>query len=186
MDEGNYKSFFRLGEKERIIKYMKPLLGLRNMWIASGLTGFLFVALFFLVPFSFAVLSGGGFPEVFLIVFFIALIILGISVVFALLKYSKQDYWFTNSRVIIKTGLIGYKINSIPFERISDVIITRTFWESIFGIGGLFIQSFAGQITYGNRMGSEGSMPGVPFPEETQELIFKLIKDKRKTEKLTM
>ena len=80
---------------------------------------------------------------------------------------------------------MGYTIHSIPLERISDVIVSRTFWERIFGFGSVLIQSLAGQVTYGRKLGAEGSLLAVPNPEGVQKLIFDLIKKKRKTEKLS-
>ena len=70
-------------------------------------------------------------------------------------------------------------------ERISDVMVSRTFLERIFGFGSVLIQSLAGQITYGRRLGAEGSLLAVPDPEGIQKLIFELIKKKRKAEKLS-
>lgn len=108
----------------------------------------------------------------------------------AFLRYKKEYYWITNKRVLIKKGFIGYHVYAIPFERISDIIISRSFLEQLLGFGSLMIQSLAGQasFTYGGerrrRFGAEGSMLAVPEPEETQELIFNLIKEKRKKEKL--
>jgi len=101
------------------------------------------------------------------------------------MRYKHQHYWITNKRVIYKRGLIGYKISSIPLERISDIILSRTFLERIFGFGSLHVQTLAGQITYGGRMGAEACLLAVPNPEEIQELIFQLLKRKRKAEKIT-
>lgn len=105
--------------------------------------------------------------------------------VFASLRYSKQFYWITNKRVIYKRGLIGYRITSIPYERISDVVISHTFWERLFGFGSLHIQSLAGQVSGTHTLGSEGVLLAISNPEEIQELIFKLVKSKRKEERLT-
>ncbi len=112
--------------------------------------------------------------------------ILVLVFVFASLRYNKRMYWITNKRIICKRGLIGYRINSIPFERISDVLISRSFIESLFGFGSVHVQSLAGQYSYRGRYGSEGNLMAVADPEGTQKLIFDLIKQKRKEEKLTM
>ena len=42
-------------------------------------------------------------------------------------------YWLTNQRVILASGFIGYKVRSIPLERISDVSLSRTFPEMVAG-----------------------------------------------------
>jgi len=116
--------------------------------------------------------------------FFDFLLLIGIWALVDM-KYKKQHYWITTKRVIYKRGLIGYKISSIPLERISDIILSRTFLERLFGFGSLHVQTLAGQITHGGRSGAEAMLLAVPNPEETQELIFQLVKKKRKAEKIT-
>ncbi|MCD6478222.1 MAG: PH domain-containing protein [Candidatus Aenigmarchaeota archaeon] len=86
--------------------------------------------------------------------------------------------------MVVKKGIIGYQITSIPYERISDIIISRSFLENFFGIASLHLQTLAGQISSG-RFGSEGQLLAVPDPEELQSKILKLAKEKRKKEKLT-
>lgn len=103
-------------------------------------------------------------------------------------SYNKFYYWITNKRVVTKRGILGYQVVSIPFERISDIIISRTFLENVFGIASLHVQSLAGQISYPrySMLGSEGQLFAIPNPEETQNKILKLVKLKRKAEGLTM
>ncbi|RLG15953.1 hypothetical protein DRN63_04800, partial [Nanoarchaeota archaeon] len=103
-------------------------------------------------------------------------------------SYGKFYYWITNKRIVMKRGVIGYKIISIPYERISDIIISRSLLERIFGIASLHIQSLAGQFSISTYavMGSEGQLLAIPNPEETQKKILQLIRAKRKEEGLTM
>jgi uncharacterized membrane protein YdbT with pleckstrin-like domain len=107
-----------------------------------------------------------------------------ISILLSTYKYNWQHYWITNKRVVEQTGLIGHTIISVPLERISDIILTRSFIEKVLGYGSLQIQTLAGQLTYGKSYGSELSLSAVPNPEETQQLIFKLIEEKRRSERL--
>ncbi len=67
-------------------------------------------------------------------------------------------YWITNQRVIIRRGLIGYSINSIPLERVSNVLISRSFLERLFGFDSLHVQTLAGQYTAHGRLGEEGNL----------------------------
>jgi uncharacterized membrane protein YdbT with pleckstrin-like domain len=169
---------FQLQKGEKIIKEIKPLPVLQwYFFLRSFLVIFFvliwFIWIFFLVPmFS-----------------LIGLLIIGACLVLIFLisrnMYHYQYYWITNKRVIYRRGILGYTISSIPLERISDVIVTRTFLERIFGFGSVLVQSLAGQITY-QRLGAEGSLLAVPDPEGTQRLIFEMIRKKRKEEKLTM
>lgn len=184
------QKFFKLQEGEKVVKEIKPLPALKWYFLIKehgillvGIPIFLFyifhtlfLPIFSLFPiFSLVVIIlTSGLALSFVIVFLIAY-----------LRYKHQYYWITNKRVIYKEGLIGYKVTSIPLERISDVIISRTFFERIFGFGSILIQSLAGQVS-GGRLGAEASLLAVPNPEETQELIFELVKRKRKEEEITM
>lgn len=176
------KKLFDMQEGEKVIKDIKPLPVLKWYFFIRSVIGLFFFMLFFIwiifIPKLF-------FTGISLILSFFVLIIFVIFYLIANNRYNYQHYWITNKRVLYRKGILGYTISSIPLERISDVIVSRTFWERVFGFGSVLIQSLAGQITYGRRLGAEGSFLAVPDPEETQKLIFDLIKKKRKTEKLS-
>ena len=168
---------FQLQTGEKIVKDLKPLPVLKWYFFLPGLV-IAFIFLLGLIAPLF--LIGRSFLGIML--FFISA---GLMYLVANNRYNYQHYWITNKRVLYRRGILGYTISSIPLERISDVIVSRTFLERIFGFGSVLIQSLAGQISYRNRLGSEGSLLAVPDPEGTQKLIFDLIKKKRKSEKLS-
>ena len=183
---------FELLEGEKTIQKIKPERALKKylfvMWLFPLFILSIFVSLFLGLPiliatalFSEAAAAASIFlsPALFLIVWF------GLAWLLASLVYDKYLYWITNKRVLAKRGILGYRIISIPYERISDIIVSRSFIERIFGIASLHIQTLAGQISPG-RLGSEGNLLAIPNPEATQKLILDLIKKKRKEEKLTM
>lgn len=64
------------------------------------------------------------------------------------LMYEKYHYWFTDQRVVWKHGVIGYSITSVPLERISDITVSRTFWEKICGVSGLVIKEIGAVPKY--------------------------------------
>jgi len=175
------QKLFNLQEGEKIVKEIKPLPVLKWYFFFPSLIAFSFVFLFF-IWFIFIQ------PLFFMSIFFIWIFIFVILYLVANNKYNYQHYWITDKRVLYRRGFLGYTINSIPFERISDVIVSRTFWERIFGFGSVHVQSLAGQISYGRhrRLGAEASMLAIPDPEGIQKLIFELIRKKRKVEHLTM
>jgi uncharacterized membrane protein YdbT with pleckstrin-like domain len=172
------KKLFELQEGEKVVKDIKPLPVLKWYFFIRSAIGVIIFMLFFawmifLLP-------------LFLMFGFIFLVTLAILYLVANNRYNYQHYWITDKRVLYRRGLIGYRISSIPLERISDVIVSRTFFERVFGFGSIHIQSLAGQFTYGtSRLGSEGAFLAIPDPEGSQKLIFELIKKKRKTEKLS-
>lgn len=172
--------FFKLQEGERIIEEIKPLPSLRNYFLFEGIVSFIIFGLailFFLLVLPF--------PDWLLfLLLFLDFLILPLFWVFSKMRYEKQYYWITNKRIVYKTGWIGYRISSIPLERISDIILSRSFIERLFGFGSLHVQTLAGQISYGYH-GAEASLLAVPDPEGTQERIFQLLKKKRMEEKIT-
>lgn len=179
---------FNLLEGEEIIEEIKPLSALRGYFFVQWLF-WLFMALFITVllpSLIFTVYLGIQF----VLIFFVILLITGLGLTWVLsnASYNKFYYWITNKRLILKRGIIGYQIVSIPHERISDIIISRTFFENIFGIASLHIQSLAGQTSFqrSSMLGSEGQLFAIPNPEETQNKILNLVRSKRKEEGLTM
>ena len=194
--------FFNLEEGEEIVENIKPKKGLIVYFFLKTIPGYSFTIFFIILMLLILItifIPGSEFLSIlgqnvnvipfslFLILLFTFLlgIFLVIPLILAYFKYRHQYYWITNKRVIYKKGLIGYSVSSIPLERISDIIISRTFLEGICKFGSLHIQTLAGQISPG-KLGAEANLLAIPEPEKTQELIFNLIKRKREEEKITM
>ena len=60
-------------------------------------------------------------------------------------RRSRYHYWLTNRRVIWCHGFIGYRVRSVPLERITDVVISRTLPEMLAGISSIEIRDMTGQ-----------------------------------------
>ena len=179
---------FNLQEGEKIVKDFTPVKNVLWYLMLIGVVPIGLVMSFFTFLFGVVVAAEKEWLNLFLVsgvtsAIFLCLLVLIVAV--SWLQYHKFHYWITNKRIVFKKGIIGFSISSIPLERISDIILSRSFAETLFGFGSLHVQSLAGQVTYSNRRGSEASLMGVPEPEKTQELIFKLIKEKRQREKLS-
>jgi membrane protein YdbS with pleckstrin-like domain len=187
---GYHRKFFSLQEDEKIAFESKPLRGYLWYMLVTSLITLAFFLFFLggLIFFPLAVIAILGYESgvLVLIPVLIIFIILIIDLLLVRRRYNMRYYWLTNNRVIIKKGLIGYSINSIPLERISDVLISRSFLERVFRFGSLHIQSLAGQFTPGSRSGSEGNLRAIPDPEKNQKLIFDLIKQRRRSANLTI
>lgn len=178
------ETFFNLQERETIVQEIKPLSNLKWYFFFSGqglgISAIVGIGAIIYFMFTFSDIFFTYNPWIFVGIGILIGFIL--NFVFSLLRYGKQYYWITNKRIVYKRGLIGYRITSIPHERISDIIISRTLLEKILGFGSLHIQSLAGQMTDKYTLGAEGVLLAIPNPEQTQELIFKLVKAKRKEE----
>jgi len=64
----------------------------------------------------------------------------------------KHRYWLTNSRVIVTTGIIGFRARSIPLERVSDVAISCSWLERAFGLRTVVVRDMTGEAMSGARM----------------------------------
>ncbi len=91
----------------------------------------------------------------------------------AKLKYDKEKYWLTNKRIIAKTGMLGYSIKSVPYDRISDITISRSFIENLFNINSVRIQTLAGQFSAGSA-GAEIVLRALNNPEKVAKQISEL------------
>ncbi len=86
-----------------------------------------------------------------------ALTIVGIPLlplVYLITKVSqdKYRYWLTNRRIILSSGFIGYKVRSIPLERVSDVGLSRTLPEMIAGVGSVVVRDMTGETMEGKSL----------------------------------
>ena len=168
----------------------------RLLWrlmVAGLLSGLLFLVI--LVPFAASFISSGiSLAFLYLVVVFVVVvfaIIVVVSVIYAILAFNKYRYWVTNHRTVGRRGVIGYTIDSIPLETISDVVVQRSIADRIFGLSSVWVQPFGGssfggygaaQYRFG-MMGGTNSFLGLTPPEATdvQQLIFHL-RDVRRRE----
>ena len=179
---------FNLQTGEKIIEDFKPMLSYKYSMFIGGIFGSLIFFGFLAVWFGLAFGAFFGLEAGLIIIILIVLFGIVFPIIGAELTYRKRHYYITNRRIIIKRGFIGHTINSIPYERVSDVLISRSFWESLFGFGSLNVQSLAGQMTMraGGKFGAEGAIQGIKNPERLQKLIFDLITKNRKDQILTI
>lgn len=91
----------------------------------------------------------------------------------AIIAARRYHYWLTTKRVIWCHGFIGYQVRSVPLERISDVIISRTFPEIMAGISSIAIRDMTGQTQA--YTGSGAKWIGVKNAPEIQKRILEEI-----------
>ena len=88
----------------------------------------------------------------------------------ALIAKDKYRYWLTNRRVILSSGFIGYKVRSIPLERISDVQLSRSFVEILSGVSSLIVRDMTGEAQNG------ASLLAIDNSPEYQRLILEEVR----------
>ncbi len=96
----------------------------------------------FAFAFSFAITIGFVFTGVlfagFLGILFVA------SLVAAAVAFPKYRYWVTSQRTVGRRGIVGYSIDSVPLETVSNLVIYRGILDRILGLSSLFIEPFGG------------------------------------------
>jgi uncharacterized membrane protein YdbT with pleckstrin-like domain len=165
-----------LQPNEKILHQEKPSKRLIRYWFFATIPLLILMAMFVLFPLSIAIIGSSLLGFMFLPFLFVpTFVILAFFTAFALENsYKNRYYWVTNKRIIYRRGTFGYKISSIPLNRVSDVIISKTFFENLAGIESVKIQTLAGQIS-GGRSGSEGDLAAVNNAEELQQLILNTV-----------
>ena len=53
-------------------------------------------------------------------------------------------YWLTNKRLIVSSGILGVKTQSLPLEKISDVELQKTFLMRLLGTTCLAVKDVSG------------------------------------------
>jgi len=165
---------FELLKKEKIIHDSKPLPAVKAYFFFTNSIGMIaLVVMAWLFTHSISAAIGTLLATMF------------VAALLTESMYRRRHYWVTNKRVLYKRGVLGYSISSVPLERISDVILSRTFWENMLGFGSLRIETMAGQAS-AQRGGSEVNFLAIENPEKVQKTVLELIREKRKAEHLTM
>ncbi len=78
--------------------------------------------------------------------------LLPVTLPFVHLAFGKYRYWLTNRRVILGSGVIGFRVRSIPLERVSDVALSRTLPELLAGITSVIIRDMTGEALSGKSL----------------------------------
>jgi uncharacterized membrane protein YdbT with pleckstrin-like domain len=104
----------------------------------------------------------------------VGIIFVPLTFLWAVISERRYHYWLTNKRVIWCHGFIGYQIRSVPLERITDVVISRTLPEMAAGISSIQIRDMTGQM--GPNVDIGAKWIGVKDAPEVQKRILEEIK----------
>ncbi len=111
----------------------------------------------------------------------VGIVAVPLALLWAVIAERRYHYWLTNKRVIWCHGFIGYQVRSVPLERITDVVISRTLPELLAGISSIDIRDMTGQtVTAANLGAFLGALGakwiGVPNAPEIQKRILEQVK----------
>jgi uncharacterized membrane protein YdbT with pleckstrin-like domain len=71
----------------------------------------------------------------------LAIITLGIALIFLWIKAKGRHYRFTTQRVVIEDGLFSKKLEQVDLYRITDYVVERPFGQRLMGTGNIVLEA---------------------------------------------
>lgn len=101
------------------------------------------------------------------IALFVVILIIVMYVIWQILKWYSMEYTLTDSRIIIKSGLLSTKKTYMPYATIQDVNSSQNILGRLFNVGTVSVFS-----AYDNN---EMELKNISRPTEVEEIIFSRI-----------
>jgi uncharacterized membrane protein YdbT with pleckstrin-like domain len=79
-------------------------------------------------------------------------------------------WWITNQRLVVRTGFIGWRVQSVPLDRIVDVTIQSSWWDRMFGLEHIKVRDMTGEVS-GNGVSHALHLLAVPDAHEVAEVL---------------
>ena len=142
------QEFVRLENKYKYLKHLNSLIAL-----TIALSGFFMLAYFIFDQTPFKVWI--GVPSVFLV-------LLAWRSILVIFGFPKKGYLLREQDVSYRTGLLFYKLTTIPFNRIQHVEVSQNMIEKSIGLSSVKIFTAGGSI-------SDLSIPGL-LPDKAHQI----------------
>ena len=98
------------------------------------------------------------------IAFFVIILINVIYIIWQLVSWYSVEYTLTDSKIIIKSGILSTKKNYMPYATIQDINTSQNILEKIFNVGSVSVFS-----AYDNN---QLELKNISGPSEVEEIIF--------------
>lgn len=98
------------------------------------------------------------------IAFFVAILINVVYIIWQLIGWYSMEYILTDSKIIIKSGVISTKKNYMPYTTIQDINTSQSILARLFNVGSVSVFS-----AYDNN---QMELKNVSNPSEMEEIIF--------------
>ena len=98
------------------------------------------------------------------IALFVVILVIVLYIIWQLLRWFSIEYTLTDTRIIIKTGLLSTKKNYMPYRTIQDVNTTQSIFARMFNVGT--VSAFS---AYDNN---QIKLENISDPSEVEEIIF--------------
>ena len=98
------------------------------------------------------------------IAFFVIILINVIYIIWQLVGWYSVEYTLTDTKIIIKSGVISTKKNYMPYATIQDINTSQNILERLFNVGSVSVFS-----AYDNN---QMELSNISNPSEVEEIIF--------------
>ncbi|MBR3139481.1 MAG: PH domain-containing protein [Methanobrevibacter sp.] len=105
------------------------------------------------------------------IAFFVVILIIILYIIWQLISWYSIEYTLTDSRIIIKSGVLSTKKTYMPYATIQDVNTSQNIIARLFNVGTVSVFS-----AYDNN---EMELKNISSPSEVEEIIFSKIVNPR-------
>ena len=91
--------------------------------------------------------------------------------VVAKLRWRWHRWWLTDKRLVVRQGVVGYELKSVPLDRIVDVTLRASWWDRLWGLQHIQVRDMTGEVGGNNR--SKGlQMLAVEGAEDIAHLVL--------------
>ena len=98
------------------------------------------------------------------IAFFVVILVVILYIIMQLLRWYSIEYTLTDTRIIIKSGILSTKKNYMPYTTIQDVNSSQSFLAKMFNVGTVSAYS-----AYDNN---QLTLENISSPSKVEEIIF--------------
>jgi membrane protein YdbS with pleckstrin-like domain len=150
---------------QKLLKIIKPNFIIPAFFIAIPLS------LFF--TFSFGMISISLIKSTYVFIIFIFIFLfLSFFIIFIFVKmaYKQKRYDFFNDKLEYYDGFLTFNKKSVPFKRITNISLNRNFFDRIFGVGKISIE------TAGSNLVSEININYIENSEEVVKELKEILK----------
>ena len=105
------------------------------------------------------------------IAFFVVIFIDILYIIWQLIGWYSTEYYLTDSKIIIKSGVLSNKKNYMPYTTIQDVNTSQSILARLFNVGSISIYS-----AYDNN---QMELKNIYNPSDVEDIIFSKINDLR-------
>ena len=98
------------------------------------------------------------------IAFFVIILINVIYIIWQLVGWYSVEYTLTDTKIIIKSGILSTKKNYMPYATIQDINTSQNFLQKVFNVGSVSVFS-----AYDNNL---LELSNISNPSEVEEIIF--------------